>query len=704
MIKKTAESPGLRAGLLFVLLLLGGGALPVAAQGPEKLPPDFPPPPFDQYFKHRVTELSDPGWLEEINPDNWPEKHAAMRRELQGMLGLDPWPERTPLKPVITGKVQGEGYTVEKLFFEPMPGLYIGANLYLPVEVQTPLPAILYMCGHSNVTDGEVRIGNKAGYQHHGAWFARHGYACLIPDTIQWGEIPGEHHGTYRLGRWWWAARGFTPAGVEAWVGIRALDYLETRPEVDRTRFGMTGRSGGGAYSWWVGALDDRVKVAVPVAGITMLHDHVLEGAIEGHCDCMYMVNTKRWDFDRVAALMAPRPLLISNTDSDEIFPLTGVMEVFNRTRRLYRKLGVEANIGIHIAEGPHKDTQPLNAGAFNWLNRFLKGGDRMDLIDEPARRRHEPRELKVFATIPADEKVTTVDEFFVPAFSSPPLPGSAADWPGQRNAWMKALREEVFGAWPGEAKPTVTMQPEQVRDGLRLTRVDVTTQHPFVLPVWILQRADLKPEQVRGMTFQVLNEAAWEKFHQWEAGHFRAGAEEGAGDGAAFLRDQAARLDSSQGMAFFCPRGVGPTSLAALSKVKQTHLLRRFLLLGESLESGQVWDIRQAVEALRSLPGWSHQPLSLRSGQVMGANALYASLYLEGISRLELQDLPVSHRAGPTYLNVLRYLDLPQALAMAAEHTPVTLSTGDTTPWRYAQALTLALGMEDRLQILRPE
>ena len=284
---------------------------------------------------------------------------------------------------------------------------------------------------------------------------------------------------------------------------------------------------------------------------------------------------------------------------------------------------------------------------------------------------------MKVFATIPADEKVTTVDEFFVPAFSSPPLLGSAADWPGQRNAWMKALREEVFGAWPGEAKPTVTMQPEQVRDGLRLTRVDVTTQHPFVLPVWILQRADLKPEQVRSMTFQVLNEAAWEKFHQWEAGHFRAGAEEGAGDGAAFLRDQAARLDSSQGIAFFCPRGVGPTSLAALSKVKQTHLLRRFLLLGESLESGQVWDIRQAVEALRSLPGWSHQPLSLRSGQVMGANALYASLYLEGISRLELQDLPVSHRAGPTYLNVLRYLDLPQALAMAAEHTPVTLYTG---------------------------
>ncbi len=660
MIQKTAESPVLRAGLLLVLLLLGGGAQPVAAQGPEKLPPDFTPPPFDQYFKQRVSELTDPGWLEEITPDNWPEKHAAMRRELQGMLGLDPWPVRTPLKPVITGKVQGEGYTVEKLYFEAMPGLYIGANLYLPAEAQTPLPAILYMCGHSNVTDGEVRIGNKAGYQHHGAWFARHGYVCLIPDTIQWGEIPGEHHGTYRLGRWWWAARGYTPAGVEAWVGIRALDYLETRPEVDCTRFGMTGRSGGGAYSWWVGALDDRIKVAVPVAGITTLHDHVVAGAIEGHCDCMFMVNTKRWDFDRVAALMAPRPLLISNTDSDEIFPLSGVMEIFNRTRRLYRKLGMEANIGLHVAEGPHKDTQPLNAGAFNWLNRFLKGGDRMDLIDEPASRRHEPRELKVFGTIPSDEKVTTVDEFFVPAFSPPPLPVSAADWSGQRNSWMKALREEVFGAWPGETKPNVTMQQEQTKDGLRLTRVDITTQHPFILPLWILQRADLKPEQVLGITLKVLDEAAWEKFHQWEAGHSDVAAHEGADLKAAFLRDQAGWLDSSKVIAFFCPRGVGPTSVAALSGVKQTHLQRRFLLLGESLESAQVWDIRQAVDALRGLPGLGHQPLTLRSGQAMGANTLYASLYLDGLRRLELEELPVSHRRGPTYLNVLRYLDLP--------------------------------------------
>ena len=66
--------------------------------------------------------------------------------------------------------------------------------------------------------------------------------------------------------------------------------------------FGLTGRSGGGAYSWWIAALDERIKVAVPTAGITTLKNYVLDGAIEGHCDCMFMVNEERWDFDRVAA------------------------------------------------------------------------------------------------------------------------------------------------------------------------------------------------------------------------------------------------------------------------------------------------------------------------------------------------------------------------------------------------------------------
>ena len=239
---------------------------------------------------------------------DWKARREEYRRQLQEMLGLWPMPERTDLKPVITGKLEQPDFTVEKLYFQALPRLYVTANLYLPKKLQGPAPAILYVCGHSRVVTNGVSCGNKTAYQRHGEWFARNGYVCLTIDTLQYGEIEGRHRGTYSEGRWWWNSRGYTPAGVEAWFGIRALDYLCSRPEVDQKRIGMTGRSGGGSYTWTVTALDDRVAVAAPVAGMTDLQNQVVDGAIEGHCDCMFFLNTYRWDFPQVAALIAPAP------------------------------------------------------------------------------------------------------------------------------------------------------------------------------------------------------------------------------------------------------------------------------------------------------------------------------------------------------------------------------------------------------------
>ena len=115
--------------------------------------------------------------------------------------------------------------------------------------------------------------------------------------------------------------------GVEFHPGIGVLETLDF---VDKNGFGVTGRSGGGAYSWWISVLDERIKVSAPVAGITSLKNHVYagfqnsgrlaHGVVEGHCDSMFHVNTYRWDFDHIAALVAPRPLMILNTDDDRIF------------------------------------------------------------------------------------------------------------------------------------------------------------------------------------------------------------------------------------------------------------------------------------------------------------------------------------------------------------------------------------------------
>jgi dienelactone hydrolase len=378
---------------------------------------DAPPPgntEIGEYFRRTTRRLADNCLAEVKTLDDWQRLRPQLRQQLFEMLGLWPLPEKADLDATITGTVDGNTFVVEKLQFQSRPGLYITANFYRPKAIDKPLPAILYLCGHGNVKKDGVSYGSKTFYQHHAAWFARHGYCCLILDTLQLGEIEGTHHGTYRLGQWWWVSRGYTPAGVEAWNCIRALDYLQTRSEVNPAKIGVTGRSGGGAYTWWTAALDDRPACIVPVAGITDLTNHVVDGCVEGHCDCMYMVNTYGWDFAAVAALAAPRPLLFSNTDKDPIFPLDGVERTHAKLKRIYQLHNAADKLGLLITEGPHKDMQDLQVPAFRWFARWLKG-----VPDEPvtqvADKAFEPKQFKVFTELPADQKNKTAHEWFVP-------------------------------------------------------------------------------------------------------------------------------------------------------------------------------------------------------------------------------------------------------------------------------------------------
>src|SRR3954463_8029022 len=195
------------------------------------------------FLREEAVRL-DGKFLEGItNRQTWEAARPGWRQQYLEMLGLWPLPERTPLNPEVTGTLdRSEGFHVEKLHFQSRPHLYVTGNLYVPnnARVGSNVPAVLYVCGHS----GRGRDGNKTAFQQHGMWFATHGYVCLIIDTLQLGEIAGIHHGTYRYNRWWWQARGYTPAGVECWNGIRALDYLESRPEVDAGRIAVTGISG----------------------------------------------------------------------------------------------------------------------------------------------------------------------------------------------------------------------------------------------------------------------------------------------------------------------------------------------------------------------------------------------------------------------------------------------------------------------------
>jgi dienelactone hydrolase len=678
-----------------------------AAPYPEATPDSPGKRMLDGYFEQQVREIEQTGGLKHITTaEQWRAEAPEYRRQLAAMLGLDPMPERTDLKPVVTGELKVDGCRIEKLHFQALPGYYVTANLYLPEKVAAPCPTILYVCGHANVMKDGVSFGNKTGYHHHGLWFARHGYVCLIIDTVQLGEIRGEHHGTYSKGRWWWIARGYTPAGLEAWAGIRALDYLETRPEVDKTRFGVTGRSGGGAYSWWVAALDERIKAAAPTAGVTTMRNHLVDGCIEGHCDCMFFVNTRRWDFDRLVALVAPRPLLIVNTDKDSIFPIDGVFQIYQNVRRLYGLLGVEKNLGLQVAEGPHADLQPLNTGAFHWFERHLKGASPMQVLHEGAAKSLEPAALRVLTETPSNERNTTIDQTFVPAAAAPPAPTNRTDWEQLRDGWMSALKHEVFAGWPQDAP---ALQPVKAgsleRDGIQMSAYDLETQSPFRLRLFVVHRAGLRPQDLELVTLNALDAQGWQDFANTYASRFGALLETTTAaepDEAAFEAERKMFASFQWGMAYLAPRGVGPTEWTGSDKA-QTQRLRRFYLAGQTLDSMQVWDIRRTIQGLRRIEGLDKTALWLQGHRDMAANALYASLFEDGIVRLDLHDLPTTHMQGPAYLNVLRHLDLPQAAALAAERARVVLYSADATAWEFPATTAKNLAWPEKQWQIRP-
>ncbi len=626
-----------------------------------------------EYFEAETARLA-ARCLADVNTlEDWRSRRAEYRRQAAEMLGLWPEPPRGDLKAVVTGTVEQEDFRVQKLHYQSSPGLYVTANLYLPKGLTRPAPAVLYVCGHGPVITNGISYGNKVSYQHHGIWFARNGYACLLIDTLQLGEIQGAHHGTYRDGAWWWNARGYTPAGVEAWNSIRALDYLCSRPEVDTNRLGVTGRSGGGAYSWTLAALDDRVKVIAPVAGITDLRNHVVDGVVEGHCDCMFLVNTYRWDYPLLAALAAPRPLLLVNTDADTIFPLDGVLRTHERLKRLYALHKAPANLGLVIAPGPHKDTQDLQMPVFRWFNRHLKGED--TLIEMAATKRFTPQQLKVFSELPSDAINTNAQRLF----GAPPaavLPPTSAE---RHAAWLAELRRQSFAGWP-EGGPAPILRPlfRESAHGVVCEAYDLETQPHVILRLYVMSRSSAPSSLPVLLRIHGANQP-WQPLPSPRASTPAARLAEVC---SAFgLEDRPSREWFTDAAAIACvwPRGLGPDAWPGDAR-KQIHLRRRFMLLGQTLDSMRVWDIRRAVQAARELKPFKGRPLQVVAEGDLAVDALYASLFEKEIDCLRLRQMPRSHLQGPDYLNVLKVLDIPHALEMAAARCRV-LTDGPSEP-----------------------
>lgn len=633
-----------------ILALTMGAAMTEAAQ---------PPKPGDEmlraYIQQEALKL-DRAYLKGIRSRRgWERLRDDYRRQLLYMFGLWPLPKRTPLEATVTGTLDRGDFVVEKLHFQSRPQLYVTANFYRPKAAKGKLPTVLYVCGHA----GRGRDGNKSAYQHHGIWFATHGYNCLMIDTLQLGEIAAIHHGTYKYNRWWWHSRGYTSAGVECWNCIRALDYLGTRPEVDPARIAVTGRSGGGAYSFWVAATDDRVAVAVPVSGMSDLEDYTKPPVVNGHCDCMFVYNSYQWPWTRIASLVGPRPLLFCNSDKDRIFPMPGNERIIARLRRFYKLLGHPDRVDAFVTPGPHKDVPPLREAAFTWLNRFLKHDPTP--VKEPQSYPKIPGKLlRAFpGELPANQLNTKIDETFVPV-ARVPVPTTRSGYHALRRHVLDTLRETTFRAWPHKG-PTKRVE---------LAGDPAAGRYPSEPPIEIAYRY-FPPDDRRSRTcwLLVLNE----------------------GEADDTVPEWAADLVGPHACVLLSPRGVGPTERTFK---KPYYFLRAMALLGRTLDSGRVWDAMAFVAGCgRPRTTWK----AAGRGQA-GVLAAYAALYEKKITEIVCVDPPSTHDDGPHFLSVMRTLDIPDALGLLAPR-PLTLRGAKAKPFDKTTALYRAADARRKLR-----
>jgi cephalosporin-C deacetylase-like acetyl esterase len=582
------------------------------------------------HLERTVTARSDALFSGIGDVAQWEERKQRTRLALTRMLWHDRrWPQGAP-PATITSRREYPQYVVENIVLETAPKIYSTANLYLPRGGARPFPVILYQCGHAN----------KDKFTRHGAWFAAKGIAVMIMDNIEMGEIEFTHHGVYSHAWFHWYSRGFSPLAIELLNARRALDYLSSRDDIDRNRIGATGRSGGGMTTFFLAALDDRVKASAPVSGALSTAGWVKQRLTSAHCDCQYPVNSYGLLYSEIGALTAPRAQLLCNADADRGFPMDAFNQMADKMREVYRLYKAEGALRTAVTPGGHSDTEGIRLPVYSFFLKEFLGIDTPVIsegpVDEP-----EPRALVCFrAGLPLDEVLTRIDEELIPVSKQPTtIQELSAD-----------LRNEVFRYFPTEGAAlepvwgeAATLQGRTVRkvsfnafEGLRVRGL-------YSLPAGAAAArlpAVLVVDHRKGIPVWG-NEQPLER-NDW-------------GERAVLIVET---LDKGS-------RTLEQNLRSFSDDDPYHHMKRQAMVAGTSLESMQVYEVLRSLELLRELPEVDAARVTIAGKGESGVNGLYAALLDGRVERVVLGSPPASHRQGPVYLGILRYTDIPEVIAL---------------------------------------
>jgi cephalosporin-C deacetylase-like acetyl esterase len=330
----------------------------------------------NDFYDERDTEIarlnSKSGWLK---------RQALVREKLLGLAG--PFPEKTPLNARIKGILEKDGCRVEKIIYESMPDFYVTGCLFLPDRVEGKVPAVLNVMGHNQES---FRAGL---YQQLILNLVDKGIIVLAIDPIGQGEHVQYYDPVINFSSIGYSViehcylgnqcflSGVAPCRYFIWDGIRGIDYLLTRVEVDPDRIGVTGFSGGGTISAYIAALDDRVKVSVPCSWSTASRRQLETKGVQDAETVFIRGVAEGITFEDLIEVRAPKPALLTFVSRDQYLSIQGARESYREAKNAYGAFGLEQNLVLVEDDFEHWMTPKIRSGIYDFfMKHFELSGD----------------------------------------------------------------------------------------------------------------------------------------------------------------------------------------------------------------------------------------------------------------------------------------------------------------------------------------
>ena len=291
---------------------------------------------------------------------SWKERRAFLRKQILFSSGLLPMPPKGPLSPRAGEAVTHDDYSVASVLLETYPGYFLGGNLYRPAGQEGPFPAIVSPHGHWRY--GRFENSELNSVPGRAISLARQGYVVFAYDMVGWNDTMQAPHGFAGPREELWL---FGSLGLQLWNSVRVVDYLAALPDVDATRIGVTGASGGGTQAFLLAAVDDRIGYSAPVNMVSFL----MQGGSRCENAPLLRIGTNNVE---LAAVFAPKPQLLVSATGD--WTVNTPKEEFPALQEVYRLLDAESNVEWRQFDSPHNYHKDSREAVYAFFGRHILG------------------------------------------------------------------------------------------------------------------------------------------------------------------------------------------------------------------------------------------------------------------------------------------------------------------------------------------